>query len=369
MTRRPRLAALLTSIIAFAVVLTTAPAPAADLVRSAATTAPLPRVRHVFVVNLENKGFASTFGPASPAPYLSRTLRSRGVLLSAYYGTAHHSLPNYIAEISGQAPNPATQRDCPVYTRFVRTGTAAPGQAVGRGCVYPAGVPTVGNQLSRKGFTWRAYMQDMGRGCRHPALGTRDATQRPRPDDEYATRHNPFAYFRAVTGRASCSRLDVDLGLLRRDLRSVRTTRNLSFISPDVCDDGHDSPCADGRAGGLPTADGWLRRWVPVILGSPAFRRDGLLVVTFDEAEAGDASACCGERSGPNTALAGITGPGGGRVGAVLVSRFIAPGRTSTTPYDHYSLLRTVEDLFGLGHLGYAGRARPFGTDVFSAAG
>ena len=64
-------------------------------------------MRHVFVVNLENKGYDETFGPDSPAPYLSKTLRAQGQLLTQYYGTAHNSLPNYIAQISGQGPNAA----------------------------------------------------------------------------------------------------------------------------------------------------------------------------------------------------------------------------------------------------------------------
>jgi hypothetical protein len=328
----------------------------------------LPPVRHVFVVNLENEGYTSSFGAGSAAPYLSRTLRGQGALLTHYYGVAHHSLPNYIAQISGQAPDRATQGDCRTYSRFVRTGTTRPGQAVGHGCVYPANVPTLPQQLSGHRLTWRGYMEDMGRGCRHPRLGARDR-HRIRPGDQYATKHNPFVYFRAITGRASCASHDVDLSHLRKDLSSRNTTRNLSYITPNLCDDGHDSPCVDGRSGGLGTADRWLRHWVPLILGSPAFRTDGLLVVTFDEADSGDASACCGSQAGPNASSPGLRGPGGGRVGAVLVSPFIRPGTTSSTPYNHYSLLRTVEDLFRLGHLGYARRAQPFGTDVFVAAG
>ena len=108
----------------------------------AATSAYLPPARHVFVVNLENKGFDETWGPGSAAPYLSQTLRAQGVLLTQYYGTAHNSLPNYVAQISGQGPNPQTQGDCQVYSSFVGTGTVAPGQAVGQGCVYPASVRT-----------------------------------------------------------------------------------------------------------------------------------------------------------------------------------------------------------------------------------
>jgi hypothetical protein len=112
----------------------------------------------------------------------------------------------------------------------------------------------------------------------------------------------------------------------------------------------------------------FLRHWVPIIRNSPAFR-DGLLIVTFDEASSMDASACCDEQPGPNTKSPGIHGPGGGRIGAVLISPFIKPGTVSNVPYNHYSMLRSVEDLFGLEHLGYAGRdgLRTFGADVYTA--
>jgi len=323
-----------------------------------------PVVRHVFVVNLENEDYASTFGSGSQAPYLATTLRSQGVLLSRYYGTAHHSLPNYLAQISGQGPSQATQRDCGYYTAFRLTRTAAYGQAVGDGCVYPRSVRTIADQLVAHGFTWRGYMEDMGTGCRHPALGARDTTQRAEKGDQYAARHNPFVYFRSITSQSSCASRDVGLRHLADDLGAVRTTRNLSYITPNLCNDGHDSPCVDGRPGGLTSANVWLKRWVPKILASPAYKKDGLLVVTFDEAESGDASGCCGAGATPNVARPGITGPGGGRVGAVLLSPYLGH-RTSDHPYNHYSLLRSMEDWFGLSHLGYAQTATSFGTDVF----
>ena len=125
-------------------------------------------------------------------------------------------------------------------------------------------------------------------------------------------------------------------------------------------------PCpVDGRKGGLVTANKWLKRWVPRILASPAYQKNGLLIVTFDEAESGSADACCGEGPGPNSPLPGITGLGGGRTGSVLVSPFIKRGSFNDTPYNHYSLLRTVENLFQLKPLGYAADARGFGVDVF----
>lgn len=330
----------------------------------------LPGVKHVFVINLENKGYDATWGAGSAAPYLSTTLRSQGVLLSQYFGVAHNSLPNYIAEISGQGPNAQSQADCQTYSAFVGTGTVSPGQAVGDGCVYPSTVPTVAGQLSASGRTWKGYMEDMGSACRHPALGAVDGTQKARVGDQYAARHNPFVYFAAITRSPGCARNDVDLTHLKADLASISTTPNLSMITPNLCHDGHDAPCVDGQPGGLASADGWLKRFVPLITSSPAFAKDGMLVITFDESSGpqSDSSACCGEGAGPNSPLPGIVGPGGGRVGALVLSRFVRGGTWSTTPYNHYSLLASIEDTFALPYLGYA--ATPglnrFGLDVYN---
>jgi phosphatidylinositol-3-phosphatase len=339
--------------------------------------AAVPRIGHVFVINLENKGFATTFGPSSPAPYLSRTLVAQGNLLTRYYGIGHESLPNYIAQISGQAPNTVTQGDCQIYADFVGAGTVAPQQAVGQGCVYPRSVRTVADQLTARGLRWRGYMEDMGNDpsresatCGHPAPNTPDNTQQATAGDQYATRHDPFVYFASIVDSPACATHVVPLGRLPFDLASAARTPELSYITPNLCHDGHDSPCVDGEPGGLVSADAFLRAWVPRILAAPAFRRDGLLVITFDESDGpqSDSSACCGELPGPNSPLPGITGPGGGRVGAVVLGPSVRPGTTSARPYNHYSLLASIEDAFGLPHLGYARTVTTrFGPDVYTA--
>jgi hypothetical protein len=170
-----------------------------------------------------------------------------------------------------------------------------------------------------------------------------------------------------------CKARVVDLSALSADLAAEATTPNYSFITPDLCHDGHDETCVNpAQKGGLEGEDEFLKEWVPRILASPAFKKDGLLIVTYDEAEAAsgaaDASACCNEPTGPNTPLPGIGGPGGGRTGSVLLSPFIKPGSVTDTPYNHYSLLRSMEDLFGLDHLGYAAQAglAAFGADVYT---
>lgn len=343
-----------------------------------AASANHPQIGHVFVINLENKGFDETWGPGSQAPYLSQTLRSQGVLLTQYYGTAHNSLGNYIAQISGQGPNAATQGDCQTYDNFQQTGTTDPGQAVGQGCVYPSSVPTLADQLAGSGQTWKGYMEDMGNDparesavCGHPPVDAVDNTQKAEAGDQYATRHNPFVYFHSLIDTPACNNV-VPLAQLPEDLSSASTTPNLTYITPNLCHDGHDAPCVDDEPGGLVSADAWLQQWVPAITSAPAFQQNGMLVITFDESDSPqqDSSACCGEGSGPNAPLPGIVGPGGGRVGALVLSPFTQPNTSSTTPYNHYALLASIEDLFTLPHLGYAAEAglTRFGTDVYNAA-
>jgi hypothetical protein len=369
----------------------------------------LPPVRHVFIIVLENEGYATTFENPSADPYLASTLPSMGALLTDYYAIGHESNDNYLAMVSGQAPNPQTQADCQWFTNFVPTGiTVFPGQAVGTGCVFPTSVPTIAGQLDAAGLSWKGYMQDMGddpqresAACGHPAIGARDDTQSGIPGDGYAARHDPFVYFHSIIDDPSyCDAHVVPLGPapsvaastaaastaaastaappagLASDLRSIRTTPNFSYIVPNLCLDGHDYPCTNEpspTSSALGDIDTFLQTWVPLIVHSPAFRHDGLLAVVFDEADGpptGDSGACCGELPGPDSPLPGVTGPGGGRTGAVLVSRFIRPGTTSASVYDHYSLLASIEDIFGLSRLGEAQTVpAAFGSDVFTAYG
>ncbi len=351
------------------------------------------RIRHVFVITLENEGYDVTFGPNSKAPYLSRTLPTKGALLTQYFGTGHASLDNYIAMISGQAATNETRNDCQTYADFNLTGITPDGQAIGNGCVYPSTIKTLPDQLTEVGKTWRAYMGDMGNDpsresatCGHPQLNTVDMTQIAEAPsaavpqgDQYATRHNPFAYFHSIIDSSDCNKNVVNLNQLPQDLKSESTSPNFVFITPNLCDDGHDGPCKTGQPGGLVSADLFLQKWVPLIMASPAYRRDGLLIVNFDEGGYTTApnpaggyiisfpgQMCCSEQPGPNlgsfpqsstigTYTITEQNFGGDRTGAVLLSPFIRPGTVSNTPFNHYSLLKSLEDIFAVDdHLGYA---------------
>lgn len=384
----------------------------------------LQRIRHVFIIVLENKNYADTFGTSTQDPYLQKTLPAQGALLTQYFGTGHNSLDNYLAMISGQASSVATEADCEEFSDFVLKRMTADGQAVGNGCVYPATVKTLADQMQAKGLRWKGYMEDMGNdpareaaACGHPALNSKDLTQAPSAPsasvpkgDQYAARHNPFVYFHSIIDRPGCVAHDVNLTALDADLASLAATPNLVFITPNLCNDGHDGAgtgapgqgCVDGNPGGLTSSDAFLKVWVPKITASAAFKKDGMLLITFDESNVREAVSvtdpatmkrtatvsfsgehCCNQAIGPNITRPSIQkfsisptldyvvkneGYGGDRVGAVLLSPFIKPGTTSATPYNHYALLKTLETIYGLGFLGYAGQKdlAPFGDDVFT---
>ena len=354
-----------------------------------------PVIRHVFVIVLENQGYAATFGTPSADPYLAQTLPSQGALLKSYYATGHESNDNYISLVSGQPPNPDNQGDCLIFNNFLGAKTEPSGVEAGVGCVYPADVANIGTQLSAAGLGWKGYDEDMGNNpkreaaaCGHPPVEGKDETQKAEAGDGYAARHNPFVYFHSVideqpycdahvvalgspTGAMPPGALPGETGLAT-DLRGSATTPRFSFITPNLCNDGHDSPpCANQPSGpsALADIDRFLETWVPKITSSPAYRRDGLLEIVFDEAGSSETEACCEEMPGPSSPNPGITGPGGGRTGAVLLSRFIKPGTVSAAPYNHYSSLASWESLFGLRRLADAASApHTFGADVFTAA-
>jgi len=387
--------------------------------------AALQRVKHVFVITLENKSYDVTFGTSTQAPYLNGTLKPMGALLTSYYATGHLSHDNYIAMISGQPASLDTQSDCQTFRDFKQTGTTGDGIAIGNGCVYPASVKTLPDQLKARGLTWKGYMEDMGNDptresatCGHPVLDTRDATQRAQAPsaavpsgDQYAARHNPFVYFHSIIDSPDCATNVVALDKLEADLASLTTTPNFVFITPNLCNDGHDGDgtgtpgkgCVNSEPGGLASADKFLQTWTPKILASPAFKKDGLLIINFDESDVASVAnstdpatgkttitatfqgeACCAQQLGPNVTRPVtqvipvsatleykivVEGVGGDRTGAVLISPYIRPGTVTSTPYNHYALLKTLEDIFQVGeYLGYANQPGlvPFGTDIFN---
>ncbi len=296
--------------------------------------ASLPPIKHVWFIILENKSYDATFTGLNNNTYLWKTLPSQGTLLTNYYGTGHYSLDNYIALASGQAPEADTQEDCPTYETMsgsMITDRSSPNygqfKAAGapysnEGCVYPASVPTLFNQLDAAGVSWKGYAQDLGNpdtgsaphdvnACGGPGAnpdtapvanpGSANAT------DQYVPKHFPFPWFDSLldNGTVDCNPARIANLLsptsgLYHDLQSVATTPEFSWITPNNCSDAHDAVCHGNNlsggwanvttpnppvnyTGGLYASDLFLEHVVPEIEASPAFKQGGLIDIAFDE--------------------------------------------------------------------------------------
>ena len=234
-------------------------------------------------------------------PYLAKQLVPKGTLLSNYKLSASSELGNGIALLAGQSVNLDTEQNCPTYTELQPpTINATTGLAEGVGCVYPATVKTLADELSAGALTWKAYVQDMDRTrpprpqgraehrprpapraarsppaqaartahgrpawpardsrhgaydggsvtCRRPELGATDPNHTPVPGDPYLTYRNPFVYFDSLLSEGACASNDVDLTQLQGDLATPADTPSLSWIVPSACNDGSSTPCAAGR--------------------------------------------------------------------------------------------------------------------------
>jgi phosphatidylinositol-3-phosphatase len=291
------------------------------------------QIKHVFVISLASPGYEAAFGPAnSQMPYLSATLRPQGDLLSNFKLLDDGRLANSFASLAGQKPSADSEADCPEY----------------EACVFPVETLSYVDQLVSAQFSWRAYLEGMAdtagqpASCVHPEPGAAEA---PAPGG-YSSVLNPFVYFHTLLDLGECAADDVPLTELEKDLRKADKTPNFSYISPDLCDAGvTPGQCEAGAPEGAAAADAWLSTWVPKILRSPAYKADGLLIVSF-----GSVNPVPGpDPAQPPTPATDL------KTGTLLVSPFVTPGASDAAKYDPYSLLATNEDLFGLERLGEAG--------------
>jgi phosphatidylinositol-3-phosphatase len=307
------------------------------------TTSPTPQAGHVFVIALTTTSYKAAFGPGSVAHYLDRTLRRRGILLSNYRTLGGSELPDYLAMVSGQAPNSDTRSDCAIYAEFSGSATAAAsGQVPGPGCVYPDTVLTVADQVTASGKQWKAYLADMdGATCVHPNSNSADDTTLPGATSDYDTRHNPFIYFHSLLDLGGCSSNDVGLQSLTKDLRKANRTPTYAFIAPGLCDEPAAGSCPNGQPGGLAGENAFLKQLVPAILTSAAYKQNGVLMIVFARAPS-------------------VNGSRPVRTGALILSPTVKKGSTVSTPYNPYSVLRSVEDLLGYTPLVHAKTAKSF---------
>jgi hypothetical protein len=255
----------------------------------------------------------------SPMPYLSGTLRPKGLLLSGYKPALPGGLANLIALVSGQRPTAQQRGNCPAYNDVdlqARTG-----------CVFAKDVETLPGQLTAVGKTWRAYVEDSDAGqppdtCRHPAPGG---------PLEPAMARNPYLFFHAIVDTPDCAANTAGTSRLVPDTEDAESAPTLSLVIPNACHDGADQACADGAPAGLGVADAWLKEQLDPLLASKAYKDDGLVLVTFDTA--------------PDPAKP---------LGALVISDAVDAGATDDGDYRPANLLRTFEDLFSVDPLGRA---------------
>jgi len=230
--------------------------------------------------------------PAEQQPFLA-ALAARGALLRSYHALTHPSQPNYIALTAGSAYGVAD--DNPVTIN----------------------VPHLGDLLEARGVSWKVYAEQYPGNCFLGAASGSVAT------GQYARKHLPFLdYTNIQTSRQRCTRSIVDSGQLDSDVRNG-TLPPFAMYIPNLRNDGHDTSVA--------VADTWLRQRFETLLADPRFNDHLLFIVVFDE----------GSSSGPNIVYCSLSGAG------------IRPGSVSDDYYDHYDLLRTIEEIFHTGTLGH----------------
>jgi hypothetical protein len=244
-------------------------------------------IQHVFVVVMENHSYNEVWNTSS-SPYIT-SLGNSFARATNYHATTHPSLPNYLDLYGGS--NYGITTDCnPSSSCHINATNLA-------------------DNLDAKGLTWKGYMESMPSPCYLTTSGS------------YAPRHNPMVYFDDIyTNATRCKAHDVPYTALATDLTSAATTPNYSLIVPNLCNDMHD--CSVG------TGDTRLKNNLPAILNSPACTVDKcLLILTWDE-----------DDSSQSNQVLTIFAGSGAKTGGV----------TSGVSYTHFSLLRTIENIFGL---------------------
>jgi len=265
-----------------------------DAVSRAAVVRPVAAAAHVVLVVEENHEFAQIIG-SRQAPFLNR-LAARGTLLTRYYAVTHPSLPNYIALVAGDPLG--IHSDCRSCHRRGRT---------------------LIDQLEAAGISWKAYYQGLPAPC--------SSTDTARA---YAKKVNPFLHLDSVRSSPRRCRRVVPLGQLDTDLARGRLPR-FAMVTPDLTHDMHSAS--------IRQADTFLHGLYQQLLTAPARGGGILLIVTFDEGKS-------------DRGLHGRRG--GGHIATILVGRGVPAGRRDPTPYDHYALLRSLEQRFGLPLLRHA---------------
>ncbi|HVC40453.1 MAG TPA: alkaline phosphatase family protein [Candidatus Saccharimonadales bacterium] len=258
---------------------------------------------HVMVIVEENHAYSSIIGK-STAPYIN-SLAGTYALATDSYAVTHNSLGNYLGLLSGS-------------TNGVPYGTDA------KPSCYPCASPTLADELSHQGTSWKAYMESMPAAC-DTTLGTAG---------NYVARHNPFVYFSGVTTTpAECNNVvPFTTSQIAADLNSSAAP-DFVWMTPNTADDMH--------SGTIQQADAWLKSTMTTVLASSWYANNGVVIITWDESAGTD--------------TAGLNGAGGGHIATIVVSK--SSHGPWTGGVNHYGTLRAIEETYGVGLLGASASA------------
>ncbi len=287
----------------------------------------VPQLSNVWIIVMENTDYSSL--TSLNAPYLFGTVIPQGVLMTNYSAVTHPSLPNYIALVGGD-----------------RFNITSDGPASSTTYQVPSGTPNIATQLEGAGLTWHEYSESMPTACGLSDVGS-DPTA-------YVSKHNAMPHFIDTQGSPTCALNDVSFdpqGSMPGMAADIAANRfyNYNFISPNLCEDGHDSCAPIGNK--QTQQDTFMSNNLQPILNSSAYQNNGVVFVIWSENS---------QASGGNVY---------NQVMAVILSPMLsatAKGGSNATAYSHFSLLGTVEAGFGLTSLPAAnGHTDPVITDIW----
>jgi len=317
--------------------------------------APVARYSHVFVIVEENKDFELIMNP-KVAPNIARLGATYGVA-SNFYGEVHPSEANYVALVGGDTlgivDDDAFYCKAGTVDRYC-SGANQPG--------YPdhtTAAPHIGDQLQARGLSWKAYLESLPEPgslaiiAADPKYGAL-----PPMNLIYASKHAGFVNFKSVQTDPKRAEHLVGFDRLDADLASGRLP-NFALIVPNQCNEMHGIYGAGVPADcditkpllTITRGDRVIGELVDKLMATRAWRskENMAIVITFDESGSGRREGCCAVTP---TAASNF---GGGHITTVVVTNHGPRGVTDPTPYNHYSLLRTIEDVFGIDeHLGHA---------------